>query len=129
MAKTRSSVGEPEAAIDSRTSQPRRRLSKSAFNRVYEEGRRASGRFFRITTLPGEGRFGVATPKSVGCHARRNRLKRRTCEAFRADRSDSSSLFDVVVSANATAEAASFVELKADLQQTLQAALARWDEN
>ncbi|MBS1713374.1 MAG: ribonuclease P protein component [Armatimonadetes bacterium] len=58
--------------------------SRQRFDELFSQGQRAVGRLFRVCSLPGEGLVGFATARAIGCHARRNRAKRRARAAFNA---------------------------------------------
>jgi ribonuclease P protein component len=81
-----------EKAQGPRTTPTRRvnGLSRARFDEVFQKGRRMNGEFVRLFVLPApdhqatcpNGRLGVAASKSIGCHARRTKVKRRLREAF-----------------------------------------------
>jgi ribonuclease P protein component len=124
MAVTRSSDAVPAADIDSRI---KTGLSKQDFDRIFDRGLRTSGRFCRLLVHPGSGRVGVSTPKSVGCHARRNRLKRRGREAVRKSMALLRPDLDHILAMQASADQAVFAELCQDVADLLQRAYERWE--
>lgn len=64
-----------------------RRLGRRAdFQRVYERGTKAHGRFMTLFVIPNAlefSRLGIAATKKIGGATIRNRAKRRTREVFR----------------------------------------------
>jgi len=64
-----------------------RRLGRRAdFQRAYEQGTRAHGRFMTLFVIPNSlafSRLGIAATKKIGGATIRNRAKRRTREVFR----------------------------------------------
>ncbi|MGE0002465.1 MAG: ribonuclease P protein component [Fimbriimonadaceae bacterium] len=59
-------------------------MDRKKFEEVFQQGRRANGRFARLCAQPGTGELGLTTARSIGSHARRNRARRRLREAWRA---------------------------------------------
>lgn len=104
-------------------------LPRSTFERIYSDGKRVSGALCRILVLPGEGRFGFATPSKLGNTPRRNRLKRRFREAVRMHGTMHDPRFDCIVSANLAADAATFESICREIAELLPKAYARWEEN
>ena len=84
---------------------PDARLRKRAeFRRVYDEGRRLSGRyfvcFFREAASPDDRpRLGITVTRRMGAAVRRNRLRRLAREFFRLRRGQMRAGFDVVINA------------------------------
>ena len=85
-----------------------------------------NGRHFRVCSLPGTGLVGVATTKRIGCHARRNRQKRRAREAVNATGLGFVDL-DMAVLVRETADKTSFDELTEELKRLLEETRQRWD--
>jgi ribonuclease P protein component len=65
--------------------------AKGRFDEVFTRGDQASSGCLRLHWLPGTGKVGVATSRSIGTHARRNRQKRRVRAALAAIGGDLSS--------------------------------------
>ena len=84
-----------------------------------------NGRYFRVSSLPGPGEIGFATAKKIGCHARRNRQKRRAREAYNATSPHNVSL-DMAVLVRDCADTASFDELTEELGRLLEETNRRW---
>jgi ribonuclease P protein component len=79
MARTRSSDAEPRAATRFlRKPGP----SKARFESVFQNGKRFATANIKLSADRGEGRVGIATAKKIGCHARRNWVKRRIRECI-----------------------------------------------
>lgn len=137
MDETRSSDAVHAAESESRTKSerssiarpaPSKGLSKAEFDRIYSTGLKESGKLARILFASGEGKVGFATPKKVGCHARRNRLKRQMREAVRTTVKSELLPFSMVVSATTAAVSASYEELSSEIFQLIRRAQARWAE-
>lgn len=105
-----------------------RGISKAEFDNIFENGIRVSGMYCRVLVARGKGRVGISTPKKVGCHARRNRLKRRLRDAVKTSVNLLSNDRDTVVLGKFEAEAASFSEICADISQTLARANELWEK-
>ena len=84
-----------------------------------------NGRHFRVNSLPGHGEIGFATVKKIGCHARRNRQKRRAREAYNAIAPQNVGL-DMAVLVRDSADKASFDELTEELGRLLEETKRRW---
>jgi ribonuclease P protein component len=91
--------------------------SKARFEEIYASSSRRDAGPLSLRFLPGEGLVGIATPRSLGCIARRNRQKRRLREAFRA--SGPPPGFDFVLVARASIAKASFSEIQAACAECL----------
>ena len=105
-----------------------RGISKAEFDNIFETGIRISGQYCRILVASGQARVGISTPKKVGCHARRNRLKRRLRDAVKINVNLLSNELDTVVLGKIEAESASFSEISADIGQTLAKANELWEK-
>lgn len=95
--------------------------TRNRFDQIYRQGHRHSSRHYRLYVLPGEGRMGVATARSIGSHARRNRERRRAYHAFALTRPHQASHLDAVVAVSPASWHSSFEEL-------LREARSLWDE-
>lgn len=84
-----------------------------------------NGRHFRLNSLLGHGEIGFATVKKIGCHARRNRQKRRAREAYNALAQENVGL-DIAVLVRESADKASFDELTEELGRLLEETRRRW---
>lgn len=65
--------------------------------------------------LEGQGLFGIATSKAIGCHARRNRQKRRVRAAWQMVKASAEKDWICVV--KPSIEEASFEEIVAELRR------------
>lgn len=88
---------------------------------------RAGRNFLVLSALPGEGAVGVGTSKKIGCHARRNRVKRRIREAARSLHSRLEE-WDSVVIAKASAAEAGLEELKDEFSELIDELERRWEK-
>ena len=91
------------------------------FERVYNAGAKAHGRFMTIFVLANGGtapRFGVAATRKIGSSVERNRAKRLAREVFR--RHKVAAGLDIVVVPRREMLDAPFASLEADYQTTLQ---------
>lgn len=84
-----------------------------------------NGKHFRVCSLPGQGHVGFATAKKIGCHARRNRQKRRAREALNASDFPIVGL-DIAVLVRDGADAVGFDELTEELKRLLEETQRRW---
>lgn len=114
------------AAGDGSPSAPRtptsRLTRRSEFRRVYDAGRRLTGRHVQLFVLPnavGVFRLGITVTKRVGGAVVRNRLRRRIREIFRTDRSLTRAALDVVVNVRDEARDAPTRALRAELVRLL----------
>jgi ribonuclease P protein component len=99
---------------------------RSEFQRVYDQGIRASGRLLTLVVLPnvhGVSRLGIVATRKLGGAARRNRAKRLVREVFR--RAKPAGALDVVVVLRPEAAEASLEALGADYQAALERCRAR----
>jgi ribonuclease P protein component len=101
---------------------PRQRIRRrSEFQRVYDQGRRAHGRFMTLVILPNASsvsRLGVSATRKFGNAVQRNAAKRRLREIFRHDATSLSA--DIVVIPRPTFLEASFDDLAAEYHTLIQ---------
>ena len=98
-------------------SRTRRIRRRSEFQRVYDEGTKAHGRFMTLFVLPNTlecSRLGVSAPKKIGGAVNRNRSKRRVRELFRTSVLPSG--LDLVVVVRPDLAAADWSDLRAEFQ-------------
>jgi len=92
------------------------------FERVYRQGTAYRGKLFSVHAFPNElgiARLGLSVSKKVGNAVTRNTVRRRLKEIFRSSMADAPDL-DIVISARPSAADASFEELQAEFQRSLQ---------
>ncbi|MBL8066684.1 MAG: ribonuclease P protein component [Chthonomonadaceae bacterium] len=100
--------------------------SKSRFDELFTNGLRVNGETARAHSLPGEGLTGIATAKRTGCHARRNRQKRRIREAVRTDGTPRYGV-DIVFFVRPETRRATFAELREQVQRLTKESVQRWE--
>jgi len=91
------------------------------FERVYNAGAKAHGRFMTVFVLPNgraAPRFGVAATRKIGSSVDRNRAKRLAREVFR--RHKMAAGFDIIVVPRREMLDAPFASLEADYHAALQ---------
>jgi ribonuclease P protein component len=102
---------------------PARRLRRRGeFQRVFDTGRRAHGRFFTIIAAPGEtagARLGIVASRKLGGAVARNRAKRLIRNVFRTSMTDPSARVDLVVLPKGTIFEADASGLLQDFTATL----------
>ncbi|MCW5940551.1 MAG: ribonuclease P protein component [Fimbriimonadaceae bacterium] len=91
---------------------------KARFEEIFSKGQQVSSESFRLCWSSGTGQIGVATSRAIGCHARRNRQKRRALAAFAEFKQEISGI-DVVLLVKARAAGASWNALVTELQGLL----------
>lgn len=100
--------------------------SKARFQTIFDEGVRASGSLVSVCLTHGSGKVAVTTQKLIGCHARRNRQKRRTRAAI--DLSLLPKTVDLIVIGKVAAQTATFTDLQSQVNQLIQECLSRLTE-
>ena len=73
----------------------------------------------RIYTLPGTGRVGVATPRSLGNQPRRAKVKRQIREMVRAMERGWLAKTDSVIALKSSVDKVPFLDLQTDLHETM----------
>lgn len=92
------------------------------FERVYREGSVSRGEFFSVHALPndaGNPRLGLSVSKKVGNAVKRNLVRRRLREIFRASAADLPGDMDIVVSARPGSADAHFDKLSFEFRRAL----------
>ncbi|RYG26615.1 ribonuclease P protein component [bacterium] len=102
--------------------------SKDRFERIFSDGRRASGPIARIACLPGTGLIGFATSRKLGGKPQRNRQRRR----FKAALQDCAELLhpamDYVVILGPSCAEAPWRRITEEARDLIVRANARWAE-
>ncbi len=111
--------------------------ASSEFERVYGKGSVYRGKLFSVHVLPnnsvGKPRLGLSVSKKVGTAVKRNRVRRRLKEIFRASAVGLPDDLDFVISARPSASEASFEELRGEFLRSLRklkkdvAGLENWE--
>lgn len=92
-----------------------RGLSKARTQFIYKQGKYLKGTFLVLRWVEGEGRWCIATSRSIGCHAKRNLAKRRIKAALA--RLDHPILpFDVIVSCHQRIQEMGFAQIIKELE-------------
>ena len=73
----------------------------------------------RIYSLPGSGRVGIATPRSLGNQPRRAKVKRQIREMVRAMNSDWLAETDLAIALKSSVDRVLFLDLRNDLLETM----------
>jgi ribonuclease P protein component len=101
---------------------PSRRIRRRGeFQRVFDAGRRAHGRYLTIIAAPSAGpdsRLGIVASKKLGGAVVRNRAKRLIRQVFRTEASPAVA-YDLVIIPKHTALQAVITELVSDYKATL----------
>lgn len=126
MAKTPSSDAESRVVTRSPRSSG---LSKARFDEVFKLGKRVSTAHFRLTTDQGIGRLGIATAKKIGCHARRNWVKRRIRESIYSLESPLAPHLDYIVIATPNVVNMEFAAMAVELAEGLNRMNQRWADD
>jgi ribonuclease P protein component len=93
---------------------------------VFQKGRRVSSPNFRLSSDQGQGRIGIATSKKIGCHARRNWVKRRIRESIFNLESNLRPDLDYIVIATPNVVALEFEAVREELRDALTRMNQRW---
>ena len=108
--------------MPSNTLPPARRIRRRVeFQRVFDAGRRAHGRYLTIIAAPAPGpdsRIGIVASKKLGGAVVRNRAKRLIREMFRTQTAPERA-FDLVVIPKSSALQVEVAELVSDYKTTL----------
>ena len=105
--------------VDRRFRRPDRVRLHREYDRVYQKGRRAAGRFVLLYAVPNgldRTRLGITAGRRVGGAVRRNRLKRWVRETFRLHRAEFPPGCDVVVQVRPEASNAAHDALASDIR-------------
>ena len=107
---------------------PKKGLSKNQFDAVFKNGKRVSTPNFRLSAERGEGRIGIATSKKIGCHARRNWVKRRIRESIKSLESNLRPDLDYIVIATPNVSELAFPQIAQELDDAVGRMNDRWAE-
>lgn len=102
--------------------------SKARFERIFADGRRASGTFTRIACLPGTGLLGFATSRKLGGKPQRNRQRRRFQAALRLCAEELRPDMDYVVILGPSCAEVPFGRITEEVRDLVARANARWAE-
>ncbi|MFI5385037.1 MAG: ribonuclease P protein component [Fimbriimonadales bacterium] len=100
--------------------------TKGRFDEIFEKGKRVQGRFSRLSSLPGTGKVGFATAKKIGCHPRRNQIRRRFQAAFREIDFKPEPPLDLIVIIGTGAMNVGIAEVREELRSLLEKSKVRW---
>jgi ribonuclease P protein component len=106
----------------------RRLRRRSEFQRVFEAGTRAQGRFLTLLTAPNgtsRTRLGIVASRKLGNAVHRNRAKRLIREIFRQTPLPSEQGVDIVVIPRRELFDAAYSSLESDFRTTLRRSVAR----
>ena len=123
MARTRSSDAEPRAAT---RFLHRTGLSKTRFESVFKNGKRVSTPNLKLTADRGQGRVGIATAKKIGCHARRNWVKRRIRESISSLESELRTDLDYILIATPNVVSMEFTAVRDEVRDAVARMNLRW---
>lgn len=79
-----------------------------------------------MSALPGTGKIGFATAKKIGCHARRNQIRRRFQAALSGFEFSPNPPLDLIVIIGIGATGVEFAEVKEELLGLLKKIEGRW---
>lgn len=83
----------------------------------------------RIYSLPGNGRVGIATPRSLGNQPRRAKVKRQIREMVRAMSSDWLAETDLAIALKSSVDRVPFLDLQNDLLETMAKVRSRLNDD
>lgn len=99
--------------------------SKAEFEKIFSAGKSINSLYFRLIFAPGTQKVGIATSKSIGCHAKRNRIKRKVKVIVQYHQQLVDANTDWVIVAKAAAAPVGFHQLEEDLCKSLKIAQTR----
>jgi ribonuclease P protein component len=100
--------------------------SKRRFDEIFETGRRVQGKLCRISSLPGEGKVGIATAKKIGNRPQRHAVRRRIQAALREIDFRPNRPLDLIVIATTAAAGVGTREIAEELTGLLRKTQERW---
>jgi ribonuclease P protein component len=100
--------------------------NKNRFEVLFSEGKRISGAFVRVSSLPGTGLIGIGTSKQLGSKPQRNRVKRRFRECVVAHRELIDPTLDYIFIVNSKATNATLPQLLGEAAELIEKSKTRW---
>lgn len=89
------------------------------FEKIFSAGKSINTPYFRLIFAPGTQKVGIATSKSIGCHAKRNRIKRKVKVIVQNHQDLVDANTDWVIVVKMAAAQAGFKQLEEELCQSL----------